>query len=403
MRSLSQVHKWWASKISPLLAVAFLGLLVDRRPPLEAASLAVVMVVSACLLASSAYVVNDWFDRHVDLAAGKPSRVMGLRPRAVAALIVTLDVVGVVPWVVLGLPPVGWAALAAIVVLPLVYSAPPVRAKERGALGLAADAVLAHVAPTVFALAVFGGFRADGRAEVAVVAAATVGWSVFSGLRRIVGHEVVDEPLDRAVGVRTWVVAVGVERARRSVRLVLLPGEVLSLVVVAAGLALLAPLAAALFVALAAALGFARLIGAWTEPLHAMPTAERERAVLYPFLTFWPALVLVATLAVRDAGYLPMVAGYLLAFWPLFIGEMRSLRVSGAEVLHLVGSGTGNWIRYRFWPYVSRTIPNWFRYHLWPFLHHTVPNWFRYRLSPFLRAAARRIQGRVVRLRSRHG
>lgn len=402
VRSVSQVHKWWASKISPLLAASFLGLLVTDRPAVDAAIDLAVMVVSACVLASSAYVVNDWFDRHVDRAAGKTSRIMDAQPGAVAALVVGLDLVGVLPWLFRGLPTVGWVALGCIVVLPIVYSAPPVRLKERGVLGLIADASLAHVAPTVFALGVFGGFSWGDRIEAAVVVCAAIAWSVFSGLRRIVGHEVVDEPHDRAVGVRTWVVAVGAERARWTVRHVLLPGEVASMALVAAGLAVVAPVAAVVFGAIAVGLGFARVIGAWSEPLHAMPTATRERAVLYPFLVFWPALILALALAVRNPGFAPLVVVYLAAFWSLFVQEMRSLRVSGGETVHLVGWGIVNWWRHRFWPFVFRTVPNWFRYRLWPWVHHTVPNWFRYRLRPRVRRVGLRV-ATLVRLRGNPG
>lgn len=391
-RALSRADKWWASKVAPLLAAAYLSLLIEPRPPGEAAVRLVVLVASASLLASAAYVVNDWYDREVDRAVGKSSVVMRLHPAVVAGLWAVLVLAGAGCWAAVPVPPVAWGALVAIVALPLVYSAPPLRWKERGGLGLLADAGLAHVAPTTFSLAAFGALDHLDRPEVAVAVAGTVAWSAAAGLRRIIGHELVDVAHDRQAGVTTWVDRVGERRARQIATRVVLPAEVAALAAVLVALAWIAPLAAAVLAAMGAAMAYARAIGAWRAPLPAVPSDDDERAVLYLFLRFWPQVALLVALAARDVGYLLVLVAHLVLFWPVALGELAGLVVAGREAISLTAKGAASWLRYSAWEWIAHTVPNWFRHTLWPpvggwlrytaweWVRHTVPNWFRYTL-----------------------
>ena len=290
MRSFGQVSKWWAAKIAPLLAVAYLALLIAPLPAGEAAIRLGTLLVSACLLATAAYVVNDFYDREEDLAAGHSSAVTRLRTHQVVWILVGLVGAGLAPWLFVPIPVLGWVALGVIALLPFVYSAPPLRWKERGALGLLADAALAHVAPTVFAFAAFdcfGGAGTSGRPEVTILLGAVVSWSAWTGLRAIVGHEITDGERDREAGLTTWVVSVGERRARSLVTRYLLPLEVLSLAVAWAALIPIDSFAAWSFALITAGLALGRLTGAFPAPLHAVPSSDepaRRPADVLPVL-----------------------------------------------------------------------------------------------------------------------
>ena len=106
------------------------------------------------------YLINDFADVELDRRAGKPNAFHEI-DRARAAL-----VVGVVfaLMVACGLPFVrrfGFLPLwVAWVLATTLYSLPPVRLKERGAIGLAATVVAQQPLPAAMAFAALGHLRA---------------------------------------------------------------------------------------------------------------------------------------------------------------------------------------------------------------------------------------------------
>ena len=137
-RSLSQVHKWWASKIAPLLAVTFLALIIEPLGVGDAIRRGGAMLWSACLLATAAYVVNDWYDREVD-AINEPLRpIPSGRIPGRWGLYIAIGWTGVSLLVATALGPWGFGAAVAGLVLAWIYSAPPLRLKRNGWLGCAA-------------------------------------------------------------------------------------------------------------------------------------------------------------------------------------------------------------------------------------------------------------------------
>gem|GEM_PF-2896058 len=360
-RSLSQVHKWWASKIAPLLAVTFLALIIEPLGVGDAIRRGGAMLWSACLLATAAYVVNDWYDREVDRAIGKESAVMAMRGSVVAALHVALVVAAALPWLVLGLTTTTWVAFAAIVILPLVYSAPPLRWKTRGGLGVIADASLAHLAPATFALAAFGALDLDDRMAATVVAVAALIWSGAVGLRAIISHEIVDLEADRLAGVETWVGRIGVERATRLGTWAVFPVELMALSCVVVALAAFTAVPMVLLAATAVAMALARFAGAWVAPMLVVSTPTTERVLLFLFYRFWLGAAFLAGLIAVEPAFVTVVPVYLILFFPVARDELTSLvrgtvgTVRGLAWI-IYGKGirrAGNWSRYRLPEYAS--------------------------------------------------
>lgn len=354
-RSLSQVHKWWASKIAPLLAVTFLALIIEPLAVGDALRRGGAMLWSACLLATAAYVVNDWYDREVDRAIGKESAVMAMRGTVVAALHVALVVVAALPWLALGLTTTAWAAFAAIVILPLVYSAPPLRWKTRGGLGVVADASLAHLAPTTFALAAFGALELDDRVAATVVAFAALVWSGAVGLRAIISHEIVDLEADRLAGVETWVGRIGTGRATRIGTWAVFPVELVALSCVVVALAAFTAVPLVLLAATAVAMALSRVAGAWVAPMLVVSTPTTERVLLFLFYRFWLGAAFLAGLVAVEPDLVAMAPVYLILFLPVARDELTSLARGTVGTVRglawiVYGKGirrAGNWIRYR--------------------------------------------------------
>lgn len=148
------------------------------------------------------YLVNDLADVELDRRAGKRNVFYGMG-RAKAALVVAA-VFGVM--VICGLPFIrrpdflplwfAWALAATF------YSLPPVRLKERGALGLAATIAAQQPLPAALAFAALGHLRTWG-------ALAFIVYITLRGVSSDVAHQMRDRERDEAAGATTFAVRRG--------------------------------------------------------------------------------------------------------------------------------------------------------------------------------------------------
>ena len=213
---VARTANWWDAKIPPLLAVVYLeslrlGLATGRS---------MLLLGGYCLaigcVAAYGHVVNDVFDMDSDARAGKSNAAAGLSGRTRALLGATLLTAGFLPLVLLGAPPVTLGLLALNYLWPTVYSLPVIRLKERGVLGLMADAAGSHVTPTLVALSLLESEATGAQPHsgtlffVAIVLAAAA-----SGLKGILHHQIIDRDGDRSAGTVTFATGVPAERLQR--------------------------------------------------------------------------------------------------------------------------------------------------------------------------------------------
>jgi 1,4-dihydroxy-2-naphthoate octaprenyltransferase len=268
-------------------------------------------VGSAIALAAYGYLVNDASDVEPDRRAGKANAMARFPVPARLGVIGVFALLGALPWFWIRLEPPALLALAGIYLVPLVYSAPPVRLKER-LLGPVADAANAFVLPALFTAALFAPLgRSTGPAPLMVVGA--VLWAAGFGLRAIFLHQIADVDNDRASGTTTVVVRIGPERAVRVMRTVLFPVELV-------GLALLvATVATWSWGTVVAGLGYAALFhGARLTGVvdRGLATTSVERGWWLYWYQIWPALLVSIGLAVWQPWYLGLTGVVLVLFWP---------------------------------------------------------------------------------------
>lgn len=331
---------WFESKVPLLLTAAFVQILLQGLTPSDALPALLVLIVSVALLASYAHTVNDIFDVQADFAAGKPNTAAGLSPSRRTGKCCALAIAGLAVW--LWQPPgtAALVALVAIVVLPLAYSAPPLRFKGRGAAGIVTDTAMAHTAPALFVSLVFAGLASEPHQETALVVVLVTAWSTSVGLRGILVHEIQDLRNDQAAGVRTFVVAAGVARARAICAGVLFPTEVCMLAALLVALARLHAGVAGFFLVYAVVFQVAR--GYWRLPQEPAPTDPGMRIALFEFYIVWPPVALAAVLAVRDPLFVTLVLGHIALFAAATRRQLREIasrvvpfyRMSGKAVLH---------------------------------------------------------------------
>ncbi len=148
------------------------------------------------------YLVNDLADVELDRRAGKPNVFHGMSHAR--AMSVVAGVFGVM--VVCGLPfirrPDFLPLWVAWVLAATFYSLPPVRLKERGALGLAATIVAQQPLPAAMGFAALGYLRTWG-------AFVFIAYITLRGISSDVGHQMRDRARDEAAGATTFAVRHG--------------------------------------------------------------------------------------------------------------------------------------------------------------------------------------------------
>lgn len=224
--SISRASQWWSHKIPPVVGAAGFAVLLHPGDSEWIIWGLALLIASAIGLATFGHLLNDWCDMATDARAGKPNRLAETSVK-VRALVLTVAVIaGLVPWVWLPLTTFSAALLGVEVLLFVLYSVPPVRLKERGTLGVLADAGYAYVVPFLLAASISTITSAD---AAGLIALAT--WGAAIGCRSILFHQLEDLDGDLQAGVRTAAVTLGPERITSLVRTVLLPVEAISLIV----------------------------------------------------------------------------------------------------------------------------------------------------------------------------
>jgi 4-hydroxybenzoate polyprenyltransferase len=207
---LVRAHQWWHYKIPLALAAAFAFAWMSHIPFSMLLLPAGLLVLASAAAGIWASVINDFMDLDQDRLAGKSTPMMELSPssrRAVLAGAVLLN--AVVAWM-LQTYPVTLLLLMANWMTFVVYSVPPFRIKERGALGVIAIALGEHVLLGLLAVSLV--LETTGMPLAAVPLPwllAYLGWSMAFGMRGIIWHQILDIEEDRRAGCKTLGALIG--------------------------------------------------------------------------------------------------------------------------------------------------------------------------------------------------
>lgn len=191
-----QLARWpdWSTSKVPFLGAAALLL-----APRDTSAFQILAIVGTVLCwAAFGYGINDVADRASDLRAGKPNRATNLTPASWMTFL-TLNVsISLALSLLWASDAVGPSLVMCGLVLATAYSLPPVRLKERGAIGLWSGAVSQWVLPVLaISAAEPGGWRRPASWCIALLGMAI-------GVRWMAVHQLHDTIADQRAGVRTY-------------------------------------------------------------------------------------------------------------------------------------------------------------------------------------------------------
>jgi 4-hydroxybenzoate polyprenyltransferase len=332
---LVRARAWWFNKVP--LSVTLVLLLLDGTALTVPAVLTVVLVVlTVCAVGNYGYALNELYDVEEDARAKRSNAVSALGRRRVTLIIVTSAFAAEL--LATAAAGASGAVLTFIeLLLPLVYSVPPLRLKERKWLGVAADALAAHVYPAAIALLTVS--HLEVLRVPTLLSAGVLTWSAAVGIRGILSHQLHTAGRDRQGGLTTVVHDFGSLPLERFIVFVLLPIEAagfIGAVVVRGG----GPILWGFGTLYLAAEAFRTLRGDFVvtalrpEGQRYLPFVEES------FYKAWGPIVFALDAARVDLAYLLFIPLYVWWFKPHLLAEEAKLRaIARAIRFWLAGLG----------------------------------------------------------------
>jgi 4-hydroxybenzoate polyprenyltransferase len=319
---LVRPRAWWFNKV-PLSIMLVLLLLDGRRFSIEALAVISVVVLTVCAAGNYGYALNELFDIEEDARLGRINAAAAMPPPRMWAIIGASALCAeVCATVVAG---VSGAFLTLLeLCLPLAYSAPPLRLKERKWLGVAADGLAAHVYPAILALMAVAHWTLHPVTTVLAISVAV--WAAAAGLRGILSHQIQTAAQDRSAGLRTVAHDLGGQRLEKCIVAVVLPFELGAfggaLISCNGGMVLWSFVAVYLiYEAFKTGSGRFRVTAFRSGGQPYVPFVEES------FYKAWGPLVLALDAARVDPVYLIVIPAYLLLFRPHLRVEMQRFRL----------------------------------------------------------------------------
>jgi 4-hydroxybenzoate polyprenyltransferase len=238
--------EWWYSKVQPLLFFIYIHLYgrVYDHPyaPIDAYVTSFFLLMSVCSVAMYGHLINDYFDQQADKKANKSRLLSKYTKKQSFTLLILFVISGFLPAVFIEYDPLAITLLFLNYLAATFYSAPPVRFKERGVLGIVFASVAQRAIPTLFVNAGFAGSIATEHQREIYLVLTEMAWAFMVGVRWIVIHQLRDEKNDILSDVKTFVTSHKSSTATSLLKHIILPLELLALFVLLLMLITSAPL-----------------------------------------------------------------------------------------------------------------------------------------------------------------
>ena len=318
---------WWLYKIPPLLAIAYAEILLLDFPVLQSILTVSALLFSIACVAAYGHIINDSFDIEVDRKAGKSNAMAQFLPWQRFLFCLLFVATGFAVPILMKFGTLAIILLAINYLLPTLYSAPPLRLKERGIWGIFSDAAGAHLVPTLFVATTFLHLSTTPQPNAVTFSIVAAAWAFCAGVRGILLHQLWDRDNDLNAGISTFVTQFQPESVRLWINRLVFPCEII------------------LFSGLAVVLsGFSPwLLGFFTiyvlitltqfnftqTPFNPSPLSPPvgQNIIPHDLYEVWLPLALATLLATRNSAFLVFLGLTIILFYPSI--KMRAIGVIG--------------------------------------------------------------------------
>lgn len=202
---------WMSYDMHISLLALFYILLVDNLfRPLDS----LVLISSLGFYFMYGFLINDFFDMPYDITAGKKRAVHEMPKIAFIGIILAVVLISVLH--LLYLKEILYIiTYITSYLLATLYSAPPIRFKNRGLAGIVVNGLIEKTLPVLAIFAFFNHFDIDTLIFLAV--------SFSFGIIEIVTHQIYDYENDLTTEIHSFVTTIGMDKALKSYKYVICP------------------------------------------------------------------------------------------------------------------------------------------------------------------------------------
>lgn len=273
-------------------------------------------ILSILGTASVGYFLNDLCDIEPDRIAQKSNSAAALSTIQRIALLISLCLVALLPWLML--PNKGFPWLLGLLGCLIIYSVPPFRFKERALAGALCDMSYGHILPIFITLQTFGTKLPNDMLLTSILLAVLS----LKGFRNICRHQLDDRRADRKAQQNTFVLAMKPLFIHRLLNSVVLPLELVLLFI----LLYLAPFANGVW--WTSYLGFlaykSLLFASWY--LYKKRWAHTQFEILHAindFYEYWLPFIIALSFSLAHNHYAILVIIIYSLLFPKFFGKIH--------------------------------------------------------------------------------
>jgi 4-hydroxybenzoate polyprenyltransferase len=220
---LLKLRAWGACLFALPIQISYFSMLyLLAKPGIPRPNVIALMMLLVALVLYIAYgvLVNDFFDREVDIAAGKfrANRGHFNSKGQLAATLAILAGAIVVLVALINENPIFDALWAVALFLATAYSSPPLKLKIRGVAGFLTDSVIEKPLPILIVFAFFGYYGFE-----------IILFPIFGELLdSVFKHQVEDYDLDLKSGIKSFAIMIGRERSLKAENMIINPLDMIA-------------------------------------------------------------------------------------------------------------------------------------------------------------------------------
>ncbi|MEO0038076.1 MAG: hypothetical protein RIQ59_1287 [Bacteroidota bacterium] len=223
---INRTKEWWQPKAGNLLSAVYLAVLLYKIDFFTTLYFILPAITTILGIGIFGYFFNDFTDLESDRKANKKNMLEKLSGKFRILLFIGAVLLAILPWFFLPFDRFCIYLLVGEFTLLLVYAVPPIRLKEKGFVALVADALYAYAIPFTLAFHTFNLLSTS--KENFIIIGVLFAWQLAVGMVNIIIHQIEDFENDIHTSTKTWVISVGLSKARKYLVLIFWPIMVFS-------------------------------------------------------------------------------------------------------------------------------------------------------------------------------
>jgi colanic acid/amylovoran biosynthesis glycosyltransferase len=223
---INRTKEWWQPKAGNLLSAVYLAVLLYKIDFFTTLYFILPAITTILGIGIFGYFFNDFTDLESDRKANKKNMLEKLSGKFRILLFIGAVLLAILPWFFLPFDRFSIYLLVGEFTLLLVYAVPPIRLKEKGFVALVADALYAYAIPFTLAFHTFNLLSTS--KENFIIIGVLFAWQLAIGMVNIIIHQIEDFKNDIHTSTKTWVISVGLSKARKYLVLIFWPIMVFS-------------------------------------------------------------------------------------------------------------------------------------------------------------------------------